>query len=458
MNGLKAAPIDVLGRRSIPATIAWLFLITAIGSPAAAATYTVEPITVSGAIVGIDNGVVVGTTVPLQPPFTTYTSVPTGIAGSLVSGYAEYQGATTRYDLPVVWNRFTGVPSILDNGGTGRALATNGTQIVGESVPYDLGFGNAEATAALWSSPLGKVVYLDDPYAERMTLQYSQATGIWGGLAVGDKSVGAGPTTATLWRISGPTATSLAPNGLAYSNALGIARGQIVGDAYNVHVNQASILHAGVWTGLTASSFVDLSAPSETSSVAYATNGVQQVGYVSFDQSVNTNPPADHHAVVWNGTAASMQMLPLLKGFTDSIVYGIDQQGDIVGALGGPQLLGQLVEWVPNRLPGDADFDGKVDMSDLLIVARNYGKSGNLGFVDGDFNFDGSVGFDDLVILARNYGATAPTASELAQFDPSFRADVERAFAEVPEPMSAIPLFLLAAATIPRRQMCGRDY
>ena len=55
------------------------------------------------------------------------------------------------------------------------------------------------------------------------------------------------------------------------------------------------------------------------------------------------------------------------------------------------------------------------------------------GWTQGDFNGDGAVGFDDLLIVARNYGATL-TNSQLAQFDPAFRADVQAAFADIPEP------------------------
>ena len=64
-------------------------------------------------------------------------------------------------------------------------------------------------------------------------------------------------------------------------------------------------------------------------------------------------------------------------------------------------------------LPGDADADGKVNFADLVLVARNYGKT-NATWADGDFNNDGSVGFDDLLIVARNYGKSASLAAAAA--------------------------------------------
>ena len=66
---------------------------------------------------------------------------------------------------------------------------------------------------------------------------------------------------------------------------------------------------------------------------------------------------------------------------------------------------------VVQALPGDADFDGKVDFADLVIVARHYGQQ-NAAWADGDFNADGSVGFDDLVLLAGNYGSTVLTTND----------------------------------------------
>ena len=95
---------------------------------------------------------------------------------------------------------------------------------------------------------------------------------------------------------------------------------------------------------------------------------------------------------------------------------------------------------------GDANMDGKVDFADLTILARHYGKT-NATWDEGDFNYEGTVGFGDLVLLARNYGQSLSPA-QLATFTPAFRAAVEQAFAEVPEP-TPLSLLCLGSAILP---------
>ena len=56
-------------------------------------------------------------------------------------------------------------------------------------------------------------------------------------------------------------------------------------------------------------------------------------------------------------------------------------------------------------MPGDANGDGKVDVSDLGILAANYGLAAGAAWTQGDFNNDGKVDVSDLGILAANYGA-----------------------------------------------------
>jgi len=99
---------------------------------------------------------------------------------------------------------------------------------------------------------------------------------------------------------------------------------------------------------------------------------------------------------------------------------------------------------------GDVNLDGAVGFDDLIALARHYGQS-NATWAEGDFNYDGTVGFDDLTLLARNYGQQL-TATELAQLTPSFRAEVQRAFAQVPEPASVGTVVLLALMLRMRRK------
>ncbi len=54
--------------------------------------------------------------------------------------------------------------------------------------------------------------------------------------------------------------------------------------------------------------------------------------------------------------------------------------------------------------PGDANRDGHVDVSDLGILATNYGAGAESGWTTADFNADGTVDVSDLGILATNYG------------------------------------------------------
>jgi uncharacterized delta-60 repeat protein len=58
-------------------------------------------------------------------------------------------------------------------------------------------------------------------------------------------------------------------------------------------------------------------------------------------------------------------------------------------------------------LAGDANRDRKVDFSDLVTLAQNYGATGK-DFSTGDFNYDTAVDFQDLVILAQHYNTSLP--------------------------------------------------
>lgn len=63
-------------------------------------------------------------------------------------------------------------------------------------------------------------------------------------------------------------------------------------------------------------------------------------------------------------------------------------------------------------LRGDANNDGAVGFADLVVLAQQYGTSGNT-FSTGNFDYDdaGNVDFSDLVLLAQNYNVSLATTA-----------------------------------------------
>jgi autotransporter-associated beta strand protein len=124
--------------------------------------------------------------------------------------------------------------------------------------------------------------------------------------------------------------------------------------------------------------------------------------------------------------------------------------------VGTPALANQIL--IENTLAGDANLDGIVNFPDLLVVAQDYGKTGQ-DWAQGDFNYDGIVNFPDLLLVAQNYGKQL-SAGQLAELPGSFAAQWELAEAEiqvggqsnnVPEP-AATALLSWAGLSLLRRR------
>lgn len=95
---------------------------------------------------------------------------------------------------------------------------------------------------------------------------------------------------------------------------------------------------------------------------------------------------------------------------------------------------------------GDANLDGKVGFSDLVLLAQHYNQNGN--WRTGDFNYDGVINFSDLVTLAQHYTGGA---GSLTGVDASFRQDWALAQAVAPEPTTFAAISGLAIAAMRRR-------
>jgi hypothetical protein len=90
---------------------------------------------------------------------------------------------------------------------------------------------------------------------------------------------------------------------------------------------------------------------------------------------------------------------------------------------------------MPDLLPGDANGDRRVDVSDAAILAANWNITG-ASWSLGDFNDDGLVDSADARIMAANWGR---------------RADGETAEKAVPEPLGGAVLLSLLFTAFARR-------
>jgi Dockerin type I domain len=100
-------------------------------------------------------------------------------------------------------------------------------------------------------------------------------------------------------------------------------------------------------------------------------------------------------------------------------------------------------------LAGDANLDGTVNITDLLILLNNYGDTGQ-DWADGDFNYDGAVNVTDLLAMLNNYPAAGGT-STFALSASERRSEASSTIA-VPEPAAASFIGLGSAALLARRR------
>jgi hypothetical protein len=100
------------------------------------------------------------------------------------------------------------------------------------------------------------------------------------------------------------------------------------------------------------------------------------------------------------------------------------------------------------HLPGDANFDGVVNLDDFNALAANFGSTGGATWQQGDFDFDGIINLNDFNLLAGHFGQTVagPGASP---------GDWAALGAAVPEPSSCGVAVLGALAPLLRRRRAG---
>jgi hypothetical protein len=68
-------------------------------------------------------------------------------------------------------------------------------------------------------------------------------------------------------------------------------------------------------------------------------------------------------------------------------------------------------------VPGDTNFNNRIDFKDFVALAANFGKTGVKNWSQGDFNFDDTVDVDDLELLAEHWLETYEAAPGDTNFD-----------------------------------------
>jgi parallel beta-helix repeat protein len=108
----------------------------------------------------------------------------------------------------------------------------------------------------------------------------------------------------------------------------------------------------------------------------------------------------------WNGlatgSAGAITSAAAAAGAVNAFGVGYADSGDGV-------VLGQPINTVEIRFTvmGDANLDRVVNVTDALLMTRNWNASGAVGWDRGDFNFDGVVNLGDAGLLQKNWNSTA---------------------------------------------------
>jgi len=284
--------------------------------------------TISGGVVGGSFGShavlwTVDGLVDVHPAGSNFSAI-NGRSGALSVGYA---GTASLSQAPVIWQGTT--PSVLAvpfDYVIGRAVATDGAQIVGTATEGDPERGVGATHAMVWDVASGASVDLgkDD-----------SVFGVGGGVQVGTTTGSNGPNAA-LWRGAANTFVDLHVAG--YDSSLASDTNGSIQVGYigiDVRVrNEARprdirFYSAGYWSG-TAQSFTFLSSDYRHS-FALAIKGDTIAGYGNTTDAIGT--PKESHAVAWIGEAHEYvdlhSMLP--ADMRTSRATGVDESGNVVG-------------------------------------------------------------------------------------------------------------------------------
>lgn len=305
----------------------------------------------NGQIVGYDGNTAIywannSTTAATLPVSSQYTvTVAHATSGTQIGGYSLH---TVEHAL--LWSSPSAVAIDLNpqNFQSSLIQAMTGTQEVG----WGTAANSSNANALLWNGTSPNATNLN-PAGFTNSYAYAISGNLVGGM--GASASTGGNEHALLWNTTSNSFQDLNPSGYTTSDINSISGNQEAGYAYTA----SGDAHAVVWNGSTP---MDLNPQGFAYSRAEATNGDVQVGFASTADNALS-------AFVWSGSATSAvnlnQFLP--SGYTGSIAYGVNANGDIVGIGTGPGQSEVAIEWIP--VPAPAPFAAILALSAGCLVA-----------------------------------------------------------------------------------------
>ncbi|CAI7995065.1 Probable serine/threonine-protein kinase PkwA [Geodia barretti] len=135
-------------------------------------------------------------------------------------------------------------------------------------------------------------------------------------------------------------------------------------------------------------------------------------------------------------------------GFVKSVSFSPDGSTLASGSSDGTILLWEVIPAPsePEKIAGDINRDGVVNISDLLFVAKALGRTEPN---DADVNGDGAINILDLVLVASTFGNTAAAPLARAQIVSTLTAaDVERWLTQAEQVALTDPAYLRGIAVL----------
>ncbi|CAI7995067.1 Probable serine/threonine-protein kinase PkwA [Geodia barretti] len=181
------------------------------------------------------------------------------------------------------------------------------------------------------------------------------------------------------------------------------------------------------------------------------TGHTEVVSSVSFspDGSTVASGSWDSTVRLWDAvTGEEKATLAGHTGFVKSVSFSPDGSTLASGSSDGTILLWEVIPAPsePEKIAGDINRDGVVNISDLLFVAKALGRTEPN---DADVNGDGAINILDLVLVASTFGNTAAAPLARAQIVSTLTAaDVERWLTQAEQVALTDPAYLRGIAVL----------